>query len=88
MIRTLLKEEMACVSGTSHRLQASAAKIYYPRFYISLLLYGSFNRAAANAQLTLRKNKKIHKNEERYDHYVHWNWLSTQNLREELASHA
>ncbi|KAF2107280.1 hypothetical protein BDV96DRAFT_589453 [Lophiotrema nucula] len=80
MVRTFLQEDMGAISATSYRLQETAAKIYYPVFYMSLLLYGSFNRAAAEARQALRKNKKRHNDEERDDFYVQWNWSSTANL--------
>jgi hypothetical protein len=80
MVRTFLQEEMGAISATSYRLQETAAKIYYPVFYMSLLLYGSFNRAAADARHALRKDKRRHAGKERDDHYVQWNWSSTPDL--------
>jgi hypothetical protein len=86
MVRTFLKKDISCVSATSFRLQEDAAKIYYPVFYMSLLLSGSFNEAAAQARMELRKNLKRYKGEERDDHFVHWNWSSTPTLREIFPS--
>ncbi|KAF2741043.1 hypothetical protein EJ04DRAFT_558416 [Polyplosphaeria fusca] len=84
MVRTFLQEDMGCISATSYRLQESAAKIYYPHFYMSLLLNGSFNRAAADARAALRRNQTRYRGEERDDHYVHWNWSRTANLRADV----
>lgn len=90
MVRSFLDNEIPCVSATSYRLLASSARIFYPRFYMSLFLYGSFIKAAADARLALRKDKKRHyydegkRSRDRDDHFVHWNWSSSEHLRRVL----
>jgi hypothetical protein len=81
MIRTFLCEDMACVSATNYRLQETSAKIYYPRFYMSLFLTGSFDKAASEARRALRDNKERYGGTLRDDHFVHWNWSSTAALQ-------
>lgn len=83
MIRTFLKDRrVACVAATSYRLLEETASIFYPTFYMSLLMNGSFNRAAAEGRRALR-DYKIRYGEERDDAYVQWNWSSTVNLHKD-----
>ncbi|KAF2809078.1 uncharacterized protein BDZ99DRAFT_44990 [Mytilinidion resinicola] len=74
MIRVFLNQYVDCIAATSYRLEVTPAKIYYPTFYMSLLLNGSLNKAAAEGRHALRKNLRRQGDEERDDHYVHWNW--------------
>ncbi|KAF1911407.1 hypothetical protein BDU57DRAFT_524522 [Ampelomyces quisqualis] len=85
LVRMFLKGNMEYVSATSYRLISSSALIFYPAFYMSLLLHGSFNKAAGDARLALRKDQKRQKKEQRYDHYVHWNWSRSETVPQWLA---
>ena len=86
MVRAFVTDNMTYVSATSYRLQETAAEIFYPRFYMSLMLNwsqelsASFSKAAADARLALRKNPKRHKGEKRDDFFVHWNWSNGTNM--------
>jgi hypothetical protein len=85
MIRSFLSRDIAGVSASSFRLHQSAAEIYYPAFYMSLLLTGNLNEAAAEGRLALRKDRRRVKRESRErelrdDHFVHWNWSNSRDL--------
>lgn len=86
MVRTFLNKDMASVSATSYRLQEAAAKIYYPAFYMSLLLEGCFSTAAAEARLALRHNQIRYGNQKRDDYFVYWNWSNSTDIKPGVPS--
>jgi hypothetical protein len=76
MIRQfLMKKGIACIAATSYKLLEPTAEIFYPSFYMSLLVKNSFNRAAAEGRQAL-KDRQDRYGEERDDSYVVWNWSS------------
>jgi hypothetical protein len=79
MVRTFLSRGISQVAASSYRLQYKAAQIFYQNFYVSFFLNGrDFDKAAADGRRALREDKRRHKDEERDDHFVLWNWSNSQ----------
>ncbi|KAI9708077.1 MAG: hypothetical protein M1820_004281 [Bogoriella megaspora] len=85
LVRNFLAAGIDQVAGTSYKLQVTAAQIFYPTFYMSYLLKRSFSGAAADARLALRRDLRRHEEEERDDHFIHWNWSNNANNPVPLA---
>ncbi|KAL6709179.1 hypothetical protein ACN47E_001995 [Coniothyrium glycines] len=90
MMRTLLDKQISRVSATSYRLLESSARIFYPSFYMSLFLFGSFSKAASDARLALRseKNRVFDRESQTYrdrdDYFIHWNWSKSGEVTQML----